>query len=243
MADDWAPATLIRASLADQVCRELREAIVGGQLAPGARLREAALAQTFGTGRGVVREALRQLVQEGLIEHVKDRGAMVRLMSLEDRLDVYAAREALESGAALKVIEAGQPDCSGLEQALDRIRLAVPADGQVTEALIDADLDFHRALVALARSSRLTRAHETLLAETRILLRHHPAYTPAHYVAEHQQTLKALRARDPSAPRLVAEHARLSARLIADELTRQSAHRDGHTDPTKQNRTAPDSRT
>jgi len=185
------------------------------------------LAETFGTGRGVVREALRHLVQEGLVEHVKDRGAFVRSMSLRDRLDVYAAREVLESGAALKILEStSQFDFSPLEEAVYTMREVAGDDDRLTEAVIDADLDFHRALVAMAESPRLTRAHETLLAETRMLLHHHPAYPPEDYVDDHQRVLDALKASDPSAPGLVAEHARLSARLIGDELTRETTGED-----------------
>ena len=107
-------------------------------------------------------------------------------MSLRDRLDVYAAREVLESGAALKILEStSQFDFSPLEEAVYTMREVAGDDDRLTEAVIDADLDFHRALVAMAESPRLTRAHETLLAETRMLLHHHPAYPPEDYVDDH----------------------------------------------------------
>ena len=62
--------------MADEVLRELREAIVDGRIAQGEQLREVQLASTFGIGRGVLREALRQLVQEGLVEYVPHRGGL-----------------------------------------------------------------------------------------------------------------------------------------------------------------------
>jgi DNA-binding GntR family transcriptional regulator len=90
----------------------------------------------------------------------------------------------------------------------------------VTEDLIAADIRFHQELVRLAGSPRLTRAHETLAAETRMLLRHHPAYPWSDYVSDHERLFDAIEQRDPRAPDYVIEHLRLSARLIGDELDR-----------------------
>jgi DNA-binding GntR family transcriptional regulator len=84
--------------------------------------------------------------------------------------------------------------------------------------MIEADIGFHEELVRLAGSPRLTRAHATLAAETRMLLRHHPAYPWASYVTDHAELLDALERRDPATPELVAAHLRLSAELIAGEL-------------------------
>lgn len=216
----------------DEVLRELREAIVDGRIAQGEQLREVQLAGTFGTGRGVLREAVRQLVQEGLVENVPHRGTFVRLMSLEDRLDVYAAREALEPGAVRQLLQSpNEPDLRRLRKALARLRVAAAGRDRVSEEMIAADVDFHRELVALARSPRLTRAHETLMAETRMLLRHHPVYPGSAYVDDHASLLDALERRDPRTPELVADHLRLSAQLIGDQLARETAHPDGLVNP------------
>jgi DNA-binding GntR family transcriptional regulator len=231
MANSWSLASLPRTTMPDEIVRELRRAIVEGDIAQGEQLREEHVARMLGTGRGVVREALRQLAQEGLVEYLPHRGNFVRLMSLEDRLDVYAAREALESGATRRVLQSPETlELDGIRGAFERLREAA-ADGhdRVTEALISADVDFHRELVALARSPRLSRAHETLVAETRMLLRHHPAYPASDYVGDHARLLEALERADPRTPDLVADHLRLSARLIGDELARETAERGGAT--------------
>lgn len=223
MASGWQPASVQRVTIADVVLRELRRAIVAGEIAQGEQLREEHLARMLGTGRGAIREALRQLVQEGLIEYMPHRGSFVRLLSLDDRLDVYAAREAIESGAAMRALRSPEPlDLAPMRAALGRLNAAAGPDNRVGEALIGADVDFHRELVALAGSPRLSRAHETLVAETRMLLRHHPAYPASDYVGDHARLLEALERRDPATPELVAEHLRLSARLIGGELARQA---------------------
>ena len=218
LANSWRLSSVERASMTEQVLRELREAIIEGRIPQGEPLREVSLADTLGTGRSAVREAIRQLVQEGLVDYEPHRGAMVRVMSVADRLDVYVAREAIETGAARRILAGPPADLAPLRAALDELRETAQDHDRVTEAVIDADLAFHQALVRLAASPRLTRAHETLAAETRMLLRHHPAYSWATYVTDHAELLEALERRDPATPELVAAHLRLSADLIAGEL-------------------------
>ena len=93
----------------------------------------------------------------------------------------------------------------------------------MTEEQIAADIRFHQELVRLAGSPRLTRAHDTLAAETRMLLRHHPIYPAADYVGDHERLLDGARAARPRAPELVVQHLRLSARLISEQLAREAA--------------------
>jgi DNA-binding GntR family transcriptional regulator len=222
-ADTWQFGSIDRASTTQQVLQELREAIIDGRIRQGEALREVSLAQAFGTGRSAVREAIRQLVQEGLVESELHRGASVRVMSLADRLDVYVAREAIETGVAKRVIEAPRPaDLSRLRDALEDLRATARGHDRVTEDQIAADIRFHQELVRLAASPRLTRAHETLAAETRMLLRHHPTYPWSDYVSDHERLFEAIERRDPRAPEVVGEHLRLSARLIAEELARET---------------------
>jgi DNA-binding GntR family transcriptional regulator len=212
-----------RVSLTERVTRELRDAIVDGRIPQGEQLREISLAQALGTGRSAVREAIRQLVQEGLVESETHRGAFVRVLSLADRLDVYVAREAIETGAARRILESEAPvDFSRVRAALEELKTAARNRDRVTDAVIAADIRFHQEIVRLARSPRLSRTHDTLGAETRMLLSHHPRYPWNDYVTDHVRLLEALEQGDPRAPDLVSEHLRLSARLIAEELSRAS---------------------
>jgi DNA-binding GntR family transcriptional regulator len=221
--NDYRVASIERASLTEQVLRELRDAIVDGRIPQGEQLREVSLAQALGTGRSAVREAIRQLLQEGLVESRAHRGAFVRVLSLADRLDVYVAREAIETGAARRILEsAGPVDFSRVRAALEELKTAARDHDRVTDAVIAADIRFHEEVVRLAGSARLSRAYETLGAETRMLLSHHPPYPWRDYVTDHVRLLEALVEGDPRAPDLVAEHLRLSARLIAEELSRAS---------------------
>ena len=151
------------------------------------------------------------------------RGAFVRVMSLADRLDVYVAREAIEAGVARLAVEASPPpDLTALRAALEDLRTRAEGHDRVTDEVIEADIRFHEELVRLAGSPRLTRAHETLVAETRMLLRHHPAYPWSDYVSDHERLFDTIEQRDPRAPEYALEHLRLSARLIGEELDRAS---------------------
>jgi DNA-binding GntR family transcriptional regulator len=224
MSESWHLPTVERTSTTEQVHRALREAIIQGEIPEGARLGEVRLARMLGTSRGTVREAIRHLVQEGLVESKLHRGAFVAALSLVDRLDVYVAREAIEMYAATWLVEHGDGvDLRPLEEAMEELRTAAVGVDRPTERVIAADIEFHRELVALTGSPRLLRAYETLAAEARMLLRNHPAYPWQTYISDHETLFEALRTRDPRAPELVAEHLRLSVDLISAEIASRGA--------------------
>src|SRR5581483_10966094 len=89
-----------RESLADQVYGRLREAITSGALAPGLRLREVPLSQQFGVSTTPVREALRRLENDGLVETNPHRGALVAGFSLRVVGELFEVREVLERRGA-----------------------------------------------------------------------------------------------------------------------------------------------
>jgi DNA-binding GntR family transcriptional regulator len=228
MSEEWNLPPVARSSTLEQVHRLLRDAIIEGSIPPGAHLKEVQLARTLATSRGTVREAIRQLVQEGLVEYALHRGNFVRSMSLFDRLDVYVAREAIEVGVAKRLLLSnGELDIGALEDAMAELRVAAKGHARPDEQVIAADLRFHQELVRLVGSPRLDRAYETLAAETRILLRHHPEYPWRTYVTDHEKLLGALARRDPRLPELVAEHLQLSADLIGGEIAGIAARGSG----------------
>jgi DNA-binding GntR family transcriptional regulator len=219
VGDSWSLPALEHTSTIEQTHRVLRNAIVDGSISQGAHLREIHLAQSLGTSRGTVREAIRQLVQEGLAEYKLHRGTFVLALSPEDRLDVYVARETIEVGVAIRILRDDEPlDLDGLEEAMADLREAAKGQARPTEDVIAADLRFHQELVRLVGSPRLDRAYATLAAETRMLLRHHPEYPWRTYVSDHEKLLEAVKRRDPNLPDIVAAHLVLSADLIGAEM-------------------------
>jgi DNA-binding GntR family transcriptional regulator len=216
--DTWLLPELERVSTTAQVLRLLREAIVGGRIAPGEQLREVRLAGALGVGRGVIREAIGYLVQEGLVEHELHRGAFVRTMNPSDGADLYFAREAIEVAATRRALDVDDLDLDGLAAALAALGKVATGPGRPSDSLIEADVNFHQALVDLAGSRRLSRAYSTFAAETQLLLRSHPPYPRDKYVGDHEQLYEALRRRDPQTPELVREHLQFSAQLIRNEI-------------------------
>lgn len=219
----WGLDPVKRRSTTDQVLQEIRAAILAGRMKPCEPLPEAALAQTFGTGRSAIREALGKLVQEGLVVSELNRGAHVRPISRDDILDVYLAREAIEIAAVQRAIE--RPDWLDLESlrlAQHQIEEFSPPDRKQPPApeLIGADLDFHRAMVALGGSPRLSRAHEPLAAESQMLLNFHPVYPGADYAGDHRRLLAAIESRDPNVADVAREHLTLTCELILQETKR-----------------------
>jgi DNA-binding GntR family transcriptional regulator len=223
----WGLGTVERRSTTDQVLHELRTAIVSGRIKPREQLPEVALARAFGTGRSAIREALRQLVQEGLVVSELNRGAWVRPLSTEDVIDVYRARTAIEVAAVQAAFEReGALDLTAVRAAQARIRaVCTSANGDATPSreLIAADIDFHRDLVALAGSPRLSRAHEPLAAESQMLLNWHPVYSGSDYASEHQEVLDALQRTHPDAAAVVRAHLMLTVDLILQEAERYAS--------------------
>ena len=90
----------VPASLRQKVLEQLREAIISGLLLPGARLIERELTEQMGVSRTVVREALRQLEAEHLVEVIPNKGPFVRQLSINEAEDLYRIRAVLHGLAA-----------------------------------------------------------------------------------------------------------------------------------------------
>ena len=158
-----------RQSTAEMIADRLRAAIVHGTLAPGAQLVEADLATQFDVSRGPVREAMQRLVSEGLLHSVRHRGIFVIELSLDDVVDIYRARTALEGGAVNLILDGRREIAhAALEPSVGEMRSC--AERGDTTGVTEADYAFHQALVASADSPRLVRATRTLLIETRMCL-------------------------------------------------------------------------
>ena len=109
----------LAAPLRQQVVDRLRAAVIAGDLAPGQRLTERELIDRVGVSRTVIREALRQLESEGLVETVPNKGPVVRALSRSEAVDLYPIRASLEALAARLFIERAPTD------ALDRLAAAL----------------------------------------------------------------------------------------------------------------------
>jgi len=190
--------------------QHLRSMIIGGELRPGGHLREVQLAEQLEVSRNTLREAFRMLAQEGLIVHQPNSGAHVTTLSARTIGEIYALRRLM----GLAAIREGVASRS----ALAAMRTATAQAHEARErgdgvALGTADLDFHRAIIALAGNSRMSALHETMLAELRLAFGaiDDPASFHASFLPRNDEILARLTAGDRvGAERLLAEYLELS---------------------------------
>ena len=137
----------------------IREAIVEGRYPPGCRLVEARVAEELELSRTPVREAIRRLDAEGLVVTQRNRGAVVRELTVEDVRDLYELRIRLESYAAeLAATRITPTELVGLHEEVDRFSALVPrVDGTVgsLRALGDANRAIHDRIVEASHHQRL----------------------------------------------------------------------------------------
>ncbi len=148
---------------------QIREAIVGGQLQPGQRLVETDLAEQLGLSRGPVRDALRQLGQEGLVTIRPNRGAVVNPVSAEDVLEVYALRASLGTLALRNLLGTDRvtPEViAHLEDLAGRARAGQNHQG----ALVAADLEFQCAIADASGLRRVAARFRELSVEIRLFI-------------------------------------------------------------------------
>ncbi|MBS1888657.1 MAG: GntR family transcriptional regulator [Actinobacteria bacterium] len=156
-------AAIRRSSTADQVAQVLRAKITEGALPPGTPLPEVSLADSLGVSRNTIREALRILAREGLVEHHLHRGAFVAVLDEEDIADIFRVRRIIEASAAEAAVDADPERLRPLREAAEQM-VAAAAAGDAS-GVVAGDIEFHRRLVSLLGSSRLNRFFEGMQGE------------------------------------------------------------------------------
>ena len=158
---------LEKTSLREQALTALRRAITTGQLSPGTHLVETELSEALQISRGTLREAMRQLQQEGLISAGARGRLSVRHLDAKEIRNIFDVRAALESLAAQEL--AGREDRTG---AVAELRKAV-ADMEKwaasnLEDRIEADLKFHRTMCHLTGNETLLHLWSSLEGSIRM---------------------------------------------------------------------------
>ncbi|WP_299518811.1 GntR family transcriptional regulator [uncultured Serinicoccus sp.] len=156
-------------SRSERVHQELSRQILDHQLAPGQRLIERELIDRFEVSRATVRETLRQLAAEGLVQIQPRRGAVVRAIDSDEARDLYRLRAAIEGLLVETFVErAGVADVQRLQEALDALDVAVE-DGLAASEVMRVRDDFYEALFAGAGSSVLREELGVVQARVRVL--------------------------------------------------------------------------
>ncbi|NMM78869.1 hypothetical protein B2J88_48015 [Rhodococcus sp. SRB_17] len=154
-SDENSALDLVRStSLATAIQEKIERMILEGDLAPGQRLNEFALAKEIGVSRSPVREACRKLEQAGMVEIINNRGIFVRQVDLKQALDIYEIRGALaELSGQLLARNATAADTEELQKRI--AQMEVSASVGDTTSYYRQNLEFHRRLVEFTRNPRL----------------------------------------------------------------------------------------
>ena len=196
-----------RRTLHEEVVTRLRDMIIDGTLESGSRINESELGPRLGVSRTPLREALRTLASEGLIELVRSKGAVVRRFGYEDVRDMLESLKAMESYAArLAMTRATDGEIAAVLARHDAMveRYAV----RDRLAYYKLNQSIHTAIVALAHTASLSELHELVqgrLKRIRYLGNHGPEKWAA-AMADHEEMAKALRNRDGEALATALEH-------------------------------------
>lgn len=202
----------------------IRSAILAGRFGPGTHLKESLLTEFCGVSRTPVREALRRLHQEGLVQFAPHRGAYVPEWTPEDVEEIFTLRTVLEGHAAEQAARRIRPEIiAELESlATDMEEVIATHPPAFRQAVVEANQAFHEAIIDAAESPRLTQilAH---VSDPPLLRSTFDTYTDedlARSMRHHRELIAAFRARDGARARAIMQaHVQAAYRSVMQRGT------------------------
>jgi DNA-binding GntR family transcriptional regulator len=206
----------------------LRRAILYGDYERGSRLGEVELAAALGVSRTPVREALRRLSADGLVEVLPNRGARVVQWADEDLNDIYELRALLEGYGAARAAERILPEAlAALDDLCNEMSyVSSPGPGRDLDRLTELNSQFHGLILQTANSRRLESMMSAVVQVPLVLRTFHRYSEQAlrRSQGHHRELVSALSARDPEWARSVMSSHVHAARhvLTVDDADQQS---------------------
>lgn len=186
-----------RQSLHDQILTRLRDMIIEGHLPPGSRINEGLVGARLGVSRTPLREAIKFLASEGLVELVPSRGAIVKTFSAKEVLDMIEVLRTLETFAGLRACElASDEGIAGIRALHDEMLACYRRGDRLSYFKLNQAI--HSGIVALVGNAALSDVHGTLQTRSKRIrfIGHEGPEKWAGAVAEHEEMIAALEARD-----------------------------------------------
>lgn len=151
----------LKLTFRETIVNYLRNAILTGLYEPGQRIIEVDIANEFRVSRGPIREAIRQLEQEGLIEYERNKGCKVKLLSPDEAWEIYLLRSDLES-LSIKVINGviGDKYLKNMRRAINEMKFYV--DEMDIVKLIEKDHEFHSQIILASEMNRIENVWSSL---------------------------------------------------------------------------------
>jgi DNA-binding GntR family transcriptional regulator len=214
----------------------IQRKIATGELAPGSAISELDLATELDSSRTPIREAISQLVAEGLLELSQGGGVVVMQLTRENIIDLYELREALEMYAVGKVARLGLMRAAEREQlekhvdAILALKDELLKSGEATlsaeqmNRFLAADFSFHTRLISLSQNARIHK----VMNETRLLMRIFSMRRQGHDVEaldriyqQHHELIDAIARQDgPATVRIISDHIQRSQQERLEEFDR-----------------------
>ena len=191
---------ITRVTLHDAVLNQLRDMIIEGRLPPGSRINEGQVGASLGVSRTPLREAIKTLASEGLIEIIPAKGAIVRRFTENDIREVLEVLKTLEQAAArLACLRATEAEIAGIRKLHDEMMARYAVRDRLSYFKLNQSI--HSAIVRAADNAMLLETHEMLQARIK-RIRFVGNETPDRWaaaVAEHEEMIAALVKRDANA--------------------------------------------
>ena len=204
----------------DDVLSTLRAAILDRIYQPGEHLVETELARQFGTSRGPVRDAIKELAQEGLVIFHPHKGGVVATFSSQDIIEISELRILVEGHATrLASQKATAEDLALLQAKYEEMQSF--ADAGDLKRLVEKDIEFHREVCRLSGNSRLLKMWSSLASQIRLflVLTDQVYFTPQYIVETHRPILEAMYRKDHlAAEREITQHLAEAADAIVQGL-------------------------
>jgi phosphonate utilization transcriptional regulator len=183
-------------SLTHLVADAIEKLILSGELSPGAKLIEVALAERFRTSRGPLREAFRLLEEAGLVYQEKNRGAFVRVFELSEAAELYEVRAGMDATAGRLLAERITPDQLVVLRALTEEMKSVA--GADIEQFHRLNLEFHDQIIEMTGNRVLIGTYRKLAKQLALFRKRNlmaPMAIP-HFAQEHSAIVDMLENRD-----------------------------------------------
>ncbi|MES2184092.1 MAG: GntR family transcriptional regulator [Pseudomonadota bacterium] len=204
------------ASVADSVLERLKEAILSGELRPGAKISEPEMARRFGISRAPLREAIRRLEERKLVTHVPRQGARVTVLSPERIRQIFVIREAIEGMAAREAAQRiNVQEIQYLRDSLARQYAQLADPVPMALPYVSFDTDYHAAIVRASGNEFLVKFLSEDYHPLIELCRNHQRRRPERVqrsLLEHTRIVDALADRDTELAEMMMRRHIASAR-------------------------------
>ncbi|WP_158738479.1 GntR family transcriptional regulator [Alteribacillus sp. YIM 98480] len=217
--------TISTASITTQVTKEIRNEIVKGEYEPGKKLSESALSKHYGVSRTPVREALKQLEREGLVEISPRVGTRVTKPTEKELNELFTVKASLE-GLAAGLLAANQEvsKIDAIEEAVNQMEKAVETKDH--DLFVKSNKDFHEVILEGADNSKLSYLLELLLNQMPyqryVYLSIEVPNRLEQSFLEHKKVLAALRKGNPKeAEEMMRAHVEASGKQLKEGIAQK----------------------